>query len=125
MRLNDINPKIKFKNLRLSRSGVAEAVIDIAAGRLSRTDGPLQILKNRQLTDGYHRLVEAIFNGLHELSYELVPNDNAYPIIGGWFKVQNTPLQGLEDFIADLDQEQLQKLKHYPAVANSIANGLV
>ena len=119
MKLANMSGQIEFNELRLSRSGVSEALIDIAGKRPSQTSGPLKITRSRQLVDGYHRLVEAILSGKTSLPYIFAKSDN-YPIVGGWFEISQTMLQGLEVLIDGMDDDQLHNLASLPTIAESI-----
>lgn len=108
---------ISIDRLNMSTSGVSEAIIDIAGGRPSKTTGPIHVLKDLQLTDGYHRVVQAMLGGIREVPYMVVPQYGSYPTLGQRFKVSSSLLMGLEYFVNEMDDDQLANLMKYPNAA--------
>jgi len=115
------NRQITFKQLIMSYQGISEALGDIANNRITKTKGPITINHDYWLLDGYHRVVEAILKGKKSLPFQM---ENYYDTPDRKFKITNEPLQGLEELIEQMDDNDWQNLSQYP-LAKQFINQLI
>ena len=106
--------QIPIKDLLMTKEEISDAVSNLSRGLPSMTPGPLEVYHHKsvdryQLTNGYHRVVEALMNGERMVPINSQgPATWEVPTSGVFTPDFNSEFFGMEDFIEYYELKRLR-----------------